>query len=115
MASSELPREKKESINEYLDVMESTSYIAGQTVDQELVPNLTGDTPLTRRHLTPAQFVTFIQSFQQISGLSRSQITDYLVVLPVYKKTAAEGKPLPKEVQGMERVLQEHEVLSPSA
>eukprot|EP00884_Botryococcus_braunii_P010489 jgi/Botrbrau1/19441/Bobra.0338s0063.1 len=113
MSSNTLSKEKREGVKEYMDVMHQTSYIAGQTVDQELVPELTGDGVTTRRYLGPDQFINFIQAFQQISGIPRSQITDFLVILPLYKQTAAEGKPLPKPVKNMSRVLKEHEVLSP--
>jgi hypothetical protein len=113
MSSNTLSKEKREGVKEYLDVMHQTSYIAGHTVDQELVPDLTGDGVNSRRYLTPEQFIKFIQAFQQISGLPRSQITDFLVILPLYKRTAAEGKPLPEPMKNMNRVLKEHEVLSP--
>lgn len=88
MCSNTLPKEKRQGVKEYMDLMHKTSYIAGQTVDQEMLPSMSGDGDTARRYLNPNQFTDFIRAFQQISGLPISQITDFFIILPLYQETA---------------------------
>lgn len=88
MCSNTLPKEKRQGVKEYMDLMHKTSYISGQTVDQEILPDMTGDGATARRYLNSSQFTDFIRAFQQISGLPSSQITDFFIILPLYKEAA---------------------------